>query len=148
MIIKLDITEIEDIELKEKNIKPYLFTRIFCSVVYETESDYIIQKALVDTGAIVSLLPKRIWERLKMDFIGEHTVKGIVKRQECVLPVKIGTLNCKLIDDQNETPWFSILAYCVDSDDVPVILGMKDALEKFKIEIDAKTETGYLTFET
>lgn len=146
MIIKLDITEIEDVELKEKNIKPYLFTRIFCSALYEAESGHILQKALVDTGAIVSLLPKRIWKKLKIDFVGEHTVKGIVKKQECVLPVKIGVLNCKLVDDENETPSINILAYCVDSDDVPVIMGMKDALDKFKIEIDIKTGTGYLVF--
>lgn len=147
MIIKLDVTEIEDIELKEKNIKPHFFTRIFCSILYEAESGYIVQKALVDTGAIVSLLPKQIWERLKIEFIGEHTVKGIVKTKECTMPVKIGYLNCKLIDEQNETPVINMLVYCVDSDDVPVILGMKDALDKFDIKINTKSKSGHLTFE-
>lgn len=144
MKIKLDIAEIEDVELKEKDIKPNSFTRIFCSVLCETDSDPLFQKALVDTGAIVSLLPVRIWSKLKINFIGEHTVKGIVKRKECILPVKIGILSCKVIDDENETPWISILTYCVDSDDVPVIFGMKDALDGFKIEINTKLNEGYL----
>lgn len=147
MKIKLDITGIEDIELKNKGIEPYTFTRIFCSVLYETTSDSIVQKALVDTGAIVSLLPRRIWKRLKIKIIGEHEVKGIVKKNECVLPVKIGIVNCKLVDSQNETQWIPIVAYCVDSDDVPVLLGMKDALDRFKVEIDVKSGIGCVSIQ-
>ena len=157
--INLRILDIEDIELKRIGKLPYVFTRIFAFVGYKKKetnasersetpsqvSDFFIRRAIVDTGAVVSLLPIAIWKQLDIKFIGYHTIKGIVKKQSCSLPVKIGFVETKLIDESsNETPVFTSLVYCADSNEVPIIFGLKDALDKFKIEIDIKQKQGDL----
>ena len=146
MKINLRILDIEDVELKRTNKTLYVFTRIFVLVVYKKKSgDYFIRRAIVDTGAVVSLLPVAVWNQLDITFIGFHTIKGIVKRQSCSLPVKIGFVDTKLIDEsKNETSIFRSLVYCADSNEVPIIFGLKDALDKFKIEINVKQKEGYL----
>ncbi|MBI3026517.1 hypothetical protein HYY70_00235 [Candidatus Woesearchaeota archaeon] len=113
--INLRILDIEDVELKKSDKAPYIFTRIFTFVGYKKN-------------------------------VGYHTIKGIVKKQSCSLPVKIGFVETKLIDElKNETHVFTSLVYCADSNEVPVILGIKDALDKFNIEINVKQRYGYLT---
>jgi predicted aspartyl protease len=144
--IRLKILEIEDVELKYKRIEPYLFTRIYVTVIYKTKDNSMMyEQGLVDTGAIVSVLPKRVWEKLIINFVADHHVKGVVKKEECTLPVKIGFVKTKLIDElRNQTPTFTSLVYCAESNDVPVIFGMKDALDKFKLEIDTRKKQGHL----
>lgn len=145
--INLRILDIEDVELKKSDKAPYIFTRIFTFVGYKKKNgDFFIRRAIVDTGAVVSLLPISIWKQLDIKFVGYHTIKGIVKKQSCSLPVKIGFVETKLIDElKNETHVFTSLVYCADSNEVPVILGIKDALDKFNIEINVKQRYGYLT---
>lgn len=151
--INLRILDIEDIELKRLDKAPYIFTRIFVFVGYKKKEtsassqvgDFFVRRAIVDTGAVVSLLPIAIWKQLGIKFIGYHTIKGIVKKQSCSLPVKIGFVETKLIDElKNETPIFTSLVYCADSNEVPLIFGIKDALDKFKLEINVKQKEGYL----
>lgn len=148
--INLRIIDIEDIELRKLNRAPYLFTRVFALVAYKKKKKdkfFFIRRTIVDTGAVVSLLPRAIWEQLDIEFLGSHQVKGIVKKKECILPVKIGLVKTKLLDEQNnQTPTFTSLVYCADSNEVPIIFGMKDALDKFKIEINTKQKQGYLIY--
>ena len=144
--INLRILDIEDVELKRIGKLPYVFTRIFAFVGYKKkDGNFFIRRAIVDTGAVVSLLPIAIWKQLDIKFIGYHTIKGIVKKQSCSLQVKIGFIETKLIDESsNETPVFTSLVYCADSNEVPIIFGLKDVLDKFKIEINIKQKQGDL----
>ncbi len=146
--INLRIIDIEDIELRKLNKPPYLFNRVFALVAYKKKDKFFfIRRTIVDTGAVVSLLPKTIWEQLDIEFLGSHHVKGIVKKKECIVPVKIGLAKTKLLDEQNnQTPSFTSLVYCADSNEVPIVFGMKDALDKFKIEINAKQKQGHLIY--
>lgn len=146
--INLKVVDIEDIELKKLDKSPFIFTRIFAFIGYKKkDSGFFIRRAIVDTGAVVSLLPIAIWKQLDIEFVGYHNIKGIVKKQSCSIPIKIGFVETKLIDEsKNETVSFRSLVYCADSNEVPVIFGMKDALDKFKIEINVKQGFGYLEF--
>lgn len=143
--INLKILEIEDVELKQNSIEPYLFTRIYITLCYKTKEDlFVYEQGLVDTGAIVSLLPKRVWGRLPIEIIGDHYIKGIVKKKECTLPVKIAKVKNKLIDEfGNETSEFITTVYCVDSDDVPLILGLKEVMDKLDLHILFSKEKAY-----
>ena len=144
--INLNILEIEDIELKRGSISPYLFTRIYATVGYKTkEGLFIYEQGLVDTGAIVSLLPRRVWEKLSIKIIGQHYIKGVIKKKECVLAVKIAKVRSKLIDEfGNETFEFDKIAYCADSDDIPLILGLKEAIDRLNLHILFSKNKAYL----
>lgn len=146
--INLRVLDIEDVELKRLDKAPYIFTRIFTFVGYKKkDGDFFIRRAIVDTGAVASLLPIAIWKQLDIKFVGYHTIKGVVKKQSCMLPVKIGFAKCKVMDElKNETPTFTSLVYCADSNEVPLIFGMKDGLDKFRIEINAKQKQGHLVY--
>ncbi|GEM_PF-2943725 len=146
--ISLKVLDIEDVELKRLDRAPYIFTRIFTFVAYKKkEGDFFIRRAIVDTGAVASLLPISIWKQLDIEFIGYHTIKGVVKKASCLLHVKIGFVKCKVMDElKNETPEFTSLAYCADSNEVPLIFGMKDGLDKFNIEINIKQKQGHLIY--
>lgn len=146
--INLRVLDIEDIELKRLDKAPYIFTRVFAFVGYKKKNgDFFIRRAIVDTGAVASLLPIGIWKQLDINFIGYHSIKGVVKKQSCLLPVKIGFAKCKLLDESgNETPVFTSLVYCADSNEVPVIFGMKDGLDKFRIELNIKRKEGFMIY--
>mgnify|MGYP001614353185 FL=1 len=145
--IELKIVDIEDVQLKKLDKKPYIFTRIFALVGYKKkDGSLFIRRTVVDTGAVVSLLPMSIWKQLDIKFFGYHIIKGVVKRESCSIPVKTGFIETKVIDEQNETPTFTSLVYCADSNEVPLILGIKDALDKFKIEINVKQKQSYLIY--
>ena len=127
---------------------PYIFTRVFAFVGYKKkDGGFFIRRAIVDTGAVASLLPIAIWKQLDIEFIGYHSIKGVVKKQSCMLLVKIGFAKCKLLDEsKNETPVFISLVYCADSNEVPLIFGMKDGLDKFRIELNIKQKKGFMIY--
>ena len=144
--IRLKVVDIEDVELKRLGKEPNIFTRIFVLISYQRkDGDFLTRRAILDTGAIVSILPASIWKQLDIDVIGYHSIKGIVKKESCLLPVKICLVKNKLIDEfGNETKIFKSLIYCASSNDVPVIFGIKDGLDKFKLNLDIKQKDAWL----
>ncbi len=143
--IYLKILEIEDIELKQKRIEPHIFNRIYATVGYKAKDSFSYEEGLVDTGAIVSLLPKMVWKKLMVEPLGHHQIKGIVKKNECALPVMIAKVTCKLLDEfGNESSEFNSIVYCAESDDVPVILGLKGILDKLNLHILFDKNKAYL----
>jgi hypothetical protein len=90
------------------------FTRMFCMVSFKSNSKYIEPTlALIDTGAFISLLPQFIWKDIDVEFIGDYKVRGIVRRKECSIPVKVGNTKCRLTDRYgNISSPFDALIYC------------------------------------
>jgi len=111
--------------------------RLKCDVRFrEKSSKFWTYDAIVDTGAFISLIPYSIWKNVEHVEITRHYVGGIVPRKECSIDVIIGKIKLKLIDEENETDEMEICAYLAMTDEVPLIIGFKDLLTKFKIYID------------
>jgi hypothetical protein len=67
------------------------------------------------------------------------SMRGIIPREECKLPVDIGEINCVLLDAEgNKTKETTIYAFLAFSDLIPVVLGFKFLLERFKICFDCE----------
>jgi hypothetical protein len=95
-------------------------------------------RAIVDTGAHTSLLPLSLWEEIDTEIISDYQVRGLVPNPECKIDVKVGWVTGRIVDGQgNETPETKFRAFLALVDNIPLIIGFKDFLEKYRINIDA-----------
>ena len=144
-MIKLYFEIHEDEELSKK-VKDIEVLRIECDVAFKTVDGEIkiYDAAIVDTGAFISLIPRSIRENVCHEKIARHTVKGIVPKKECSIDVIIGRIKLRLIDEENESDEIEIYAYLALTDEVPLIIGFKDLLTKFKLCIDFQKDTAFV----
>lgn len=101
-------------------------------------------RAIVDTGAPVTLLPKRMWRNAAHVALGRVRVGGISKREECRIPAMLAELDCSLLDGATRIGPLRFHAFLADSDNVPALLGMSGLLEKFRIVVDVTGNEAYL----
>jgi hypothetical protein len=119
-----------------------LLTRIQFKTVTGWSDHY---SAIVDTGAYMSLLPLSIWKEVEYTKLGRHEVRGIVPRPECTLPVTVGRLQCRLVDNQgHRTKPLEIQAFLAPTDKISLVLGFKDLLAEFAHHYDYRTDTAYI----
>jgi hypothetical protein len=60
------------------------------------------------------------------------------------MPVKVGYIKAKLVDENNESKDISFLSYLALTNKVPLILGMRDLLEKFNLHVLFLENKAYL----
>ncbi|MFW9997064.1 MAG: hypothetical protein ACFFD4_33785 [Candidatus Odinarchaeota archaeon] len=92
-------------------------------------------KAKVDTGAAVSLLPEWLIKSVSSFPSAGFNLYGVIKSKECRVPVKLGKCDL-LLSDQfgNEITLSDCWVAVTGLPDTPVLLGMKDVLERLKLE--------------
>lgn len=92
-------------------------------------------KAKVDTGAAVSLLPEWLIEKALPFSSANFNLYGVVKSKECRVPVKLGRCDIILSDQfGNEIALRDCWVALTNLPDTPVLLGMKDVLERLHLE--------------
>jgi hypothetical protein len=70
-----------------------------------------------------------------------------VPREECALPIVIGDISCVLVDREGQSEELQISAYLALTDDVPLVIGFWDLLERFKLCMDYRNKEAYLEGE-
>lgn len=119
--------------------------RLFCEVAFVAEEGYTDSySAVLDTGAPVSVIPYQIWSMLKAEKIKDYAIRGIVPKNECSLPVTIGEVSCILLDREESTKRIKVKAYLAHSNEVPLIIGFKNLLDRFGIYLNFKKNLAYL----
>lgn len=94
-----------------------------------------------DTGASISLLPKSMLDDLKVDKWVKHKMRGVVKKEECKISLKLCRVTARLEDDlENRSPEFEVWVGIADTEEVPALLGMKDIINSFKAGMDPLKE--------
>lgn len=143
--IKLFIEQGYDPFLESK-IKNYLITRLFCLVKFKMKNGEWSKAypALVDTGAYTSVIPASKWKDFKLETITTHEMRGIVAKKECYVPVIIGKVKISITDGIKETKELETHAFCALTDSVPLILGVKDLLDRLKLTVDIKNREGFV----
>jgi len=106
--------------------------------------EFSIHDALIDTGAFISLIPFSIWKDADVKRLGNHSVGGINQKQECTIPVIIGKIDVRLIDEENQTEKTNIHAYLALTDEIPLIIGFKDVLSSFRICFDYTKDAAWI----
>ncbi|MBI2105554.1 hypothetical protein HYT56_01820 [Candidatus Woesearchaeota archaeon] len=140
--IDLEINkETRDIDLEKKihNLRPLI--RIFSKIKFpELE---IPEDALIDTGAHISILPLYLWKKLNVEIIAEHKTSGIVPNEN--IPVSVGYVKANIIDESGDiSKDIKFLSYLAFTNKIPLILGMRDLLEKFNLHILFSQNKAYL----
>lgn len=70
--------------------------------------------------------------------------RGIVPKKECSLPVTIGEVSCILLDKEERTKRIKVKSYLAHSNEVPLIIGFKDLLDRFGIYLNFEKNLAYL----
>lgn len=87
-----------DLELLEKGVSIKLL-RLMAQARFRTSDGWTdLYPVIIDTGAPMSVLPKRIWNKAETKRLTEHSLRGIVPQKECSLPVVVGEVECVLAD--------------------------------------------------
>ena len=133
--------ETRDLELERKipDLKPIMRLK---SAILFTGKD-VPDIAIVDTGAHISLIPFQTWEGLDVDMIAEHHIGGVLPGE--TMPVKVGYVKAMLLDEfGNESQEIRFLAYLALTNNVNLLLGVRDMLERFTLHIDFANDEAYL----
>lgn len=129
-------------DLAEYNVQGI---RILCLVSFKNAVGYTKPEwGIIDTGAPISVVPMRIWSNLPYERMKDYEIRGVVPKEECAQPVHFGTITCRLLDEESETGDLTIRADLAYTDDLPIILGLLDLLEKAVVHINCKTDLAYL----
>ena len=120
--------------------------RIQCRVQFKTAEGYCEpEKAIVDTGAPISLIPFDMWRHAEIEYLGEDYLRGVVPKGECYLPADIGRIKAVLIDkDGNTSDELTFLAYLPFTNKVPLFIGLMELIEKGIVWSDLRNRNGYI----
>lgn len=144
--IKLTLLRQYDVELLKKIPDYGELIRIIGWVRFKAPNGWTEpNRAIIDTGAHTSLLPLSLWQELDVKIISDHYVRGLVPKPECKIDVKIGWITEEIIDEEgNSTPEIKFRAFLASVDNIPLIAGFKDLLEKYLIQIDPTTNQAFI----
>ncbi|MDI6792055.1 MAG: hypothetical protein QME81_04210 [bacterium] len=121
--------------------------RPFCEVAFVSKEGYTDSySAILDTGAPVSVIPYQIWSMVEVNEIRDYAIRGVVPKRECSLPVTIGEISCILLDKEQSTKRIKVKSYLAHSNEVPLIIGFKDLLDRFGLYLDFKKNLAYLEY--
>jgi len=131
-----------ELELRVKGIK---IVRLRCTVQFEKRNhEFSIQDSILDTGAFISLIPFSIWKDVEVERLADYYVKGVVPKEECSIPVIIGRINLRLMDEETQSKEIRVHAYLALTDEVPLIIGFKDLLDQCAVHFDYQSKEGYV----
>jgi len=144
-MIRLSFIRWKD-EKIEKLIPDYgSLLRVMAKVRFKTPSGYTKPyDAVVDTGAPTSLLPLDIWQDIEKTILADYVVRGVSPKPECKIDVKISKIGCIVFDELGNQKELDVFAYLALVEDVPLILGFKDLLEKFDIQINFSEDKAWI----
>lgn len=144
--VKLFFRKIYDLDLLRKLPDYNSLLRLSCIMKFKTKDGWTeLKNAIVDTGAHTTLIPLSLWKRLQVNLLADHHVRGLVPKEECKLAVKVGWVAAVIIDPKgNQTGEIKLRAFLASTDEIPIIVGFKDLLDKFKVCFDPMSGTGYI----
>jgi hypothetical protein len=77
--------------------------------------------------------------------ISDHYVRGLVPKPECKIDVKVGWVKGRIVDEEgNFTPEIKFRAFLALVDNIPLIVGFKDLLEKYLIQINPAANQAFI----
>ncbi len=127
---------------------PLPVTRLVAKVQFRLPDSALTEpwEAILDTGAPLSVLPRKLWQGLDTDIhVPEATFGGISRRKVCQIRCSIGTVRGCLVDERgNHTRLYHFPAFLAKTNSVPLIIGFAGLLEKFKTSFDYEADEAWV----
>ncbi len=100
--------------------------------------------AIIDTGAPVSLFPRRVWQSAAVRRMGRVRVGGLTRQPECMFDVTLAVVVLAIRDQFNEIEPIEAHALLADTDDVPTLLGMRGVLSDLILHTNLAHSEAYV----
>jgi hypothetical protein len=143
--INLSLQRFPSLELRERGIFVD-FIRLLGRVEFETEAGWSKPHlTILDTGAPMCLLPLDRWQECRIELLAEdYPLRGVVPKKECTLPVKVGKVALRLVDEKHVGKRLEVEAYLAPTNEVPLVIGFHSCLERFKVVFDCERRFAYV----
>ncbi len=147
--LQLGIRNFIDYDLEKAVPGMGTITRVRCGVQFKTSGGWSrIRIGIVDTGGHTTVIQYAFWSNADVKLLGKHVLKGVVPKSGCEIPVKIGKISCQLVDElDNKSGDAEVRAYLAEVNTVPLIIGIRDLLENWHIELDIGKRIGFIEIE-
>ncbi len=144
--VKLTLLKQYDVELLRKIPDYGKLIRVIGWIKFKTLFGWTEPShAIIDSGAHTSLIPLSLWQEIDVKIISDYYVRGLVPKPECKIDVKVGWIEGKIVDEYgNSTPKIKFRAFLALVDNIPLIIGFKDLLEKFLIKINPVANQAFI----
>ena len=105
-------------------------------------------EGIVDTGSPISLIPKFIWEEILYESLSSHNfgISGISPPDTSPVLANLVRVSCILFDKVNTSPSLDIRCYLVETNNIPLVIGILDILTEARLICDYKNNSAYLEF--
>ena len=135
--INLNLYEILDPELLDEGIRLRLI-RLICYLRFATPEGWSgVERAIVDTGAPVAMIPWSIWNRIAVRLLSTRVMKihGISAddQEYSFVPARLAEVTCVLLDQTHVSPPLRLKAYLMPDDATPLVLGFEDLLTSYEL---------------
>lgn len=144
--INLQIQKLPDIDLIDYGV---IDIRVLCYISFYSDNQIKNEPelAIMDTGATMSIIPHYIWTKSSPRIIQEEAyLSGIIPGPSHMLKTKIGIISAELSDETGNCYPVSFPTHLAPINQIPIILGFQDVLQKAAIHIDLKGNNNWLEF--
>ncbi|TES91129.1 MAG: hypothetical protein E3J87_08440 [Candidatus Cloacimonadota bacterium] len=145
MRVNLYFRTFPDFDLLERKILAETI-RLLGEIQLKTKENWTKSyTAIIDTGAPFSLFPLEIWQAVETEILTDTVVKGLIPKEQCVLPVKVGKITLRLIDrEEHISKPLTIMAYLAPNNKIPLIIGFQDILSELRVHFSYKERIAYI----
>lgn len=119
--------------------------RMFADLTVATSEGWSrYRRAVVDTGAPVSMFPPAIWRQARYRALGRVRIGGIARREECRIPAILAEIECMLSDGERSLGPFRMYACLAEVEDAPTLVGISGFTERGVLRADTAKDRAFL----
>jgi len=145
MVIDLEVRRFLDLEALDHGIKLFSF-RVWTRTQFTCPGGWTpVLRALIDTGAPFSVLPKSLWTSIESEGGFTTSLRGLIPLRSAVLKAQFAQVTCVVSDLKSRSRPLKLWALLADGE-VPLVLGCAGFLDRAKLTLDAPRNLAWLEF--
>ncbi len=148
MIIRLSVRTRIDLEAIEAGLT-LLLARITANVRILTPSGWSRSRVgILDTGNPVTLIPHRVWSGASVDFVRQisQPIHGLGSTEANAIRGRLARVTLSLEDEEVSSPPIETVAYLLDDDRAPLLLGCEGILTCATLTTNLRAGQAFLEF--
>lgn len=145
MVIELGVRRFLDLEALDHGLQVFSF-RVWVWVQFKRLDGWTpLFRALIDTGAPFSVLPRSLWADLHIEGGFATSLRGLVPLQSAVLKARLAQVTCVASDLKTSSMPLTLWALLADGE-VPLVLGCAGFLDRTTLTLNGPRYLASLEF--